>query len=221
MLVGGSLLALHFVTWLASLKLLPVYLSVTLVTTSPLWVALGSRWLFEERLNILPLSLALVGTLLLSTGSAPAGEVHSWSGVLLALTGAWSMSAYLLWARAHPQSAGTLSYALRVYAVAALLLIALATLTGKPLWGFEPRQWLWLGMLALIPQVFGHTLLLLAVRYGSANSAAQSILLEPVGSMALAVWLLQERLSLQEAVGAFLILIGLAGLLRAPRQGRS
>lgn len=215
--LGGILLSLHFATWLASLKELPVYLSVTLVTTSPLWVAAGSRLLFRERLPWLPLMVAFSGTLLLSSHSFQLDQSVSVLGVALALLGAWSMAGYLLWARAHQPQAGSTSYAIRVYACSAVILGLMAVYTGSPLWGFRSDQWLWLVLLALIPQLCGHTLLLLAVRLGSANSASLSILLEPVGSIILAVWLLGEKLSSPQFIGVFLTLIGLVGLLKAAR----
>jgi len=214
-MVGGLLLSLHFATWLASLSVLPVYLSVTLVTTSPLWVAAGSRFLFQERLPWLPLLVAFSGTLLLSAHSLQLDQSVSPGGVFLALLGAWSMAGYLLWARAHQPHAGSASYALRVYGCSAVILTLTATLSGSPLWGFRPEQWLWLVLLALIPQLCGHTLLLLAVRLGSANSASLSILLEPVGSIILAVCLLGEQLSWIQLAGVALTLTGLGGLLRS------
>lgn len=213
--LGGILLSLHFATWLASLQVLPVYLSVTLVTTSPLWVAAGSRLLFAERLPWVPLLIAFSGTLLLSAHSFHLDQSASLFGVFLALLGAWSMAGYLLWARAHQPHAGSASYALRVYAYSAVFLTLTAASTGSPLWGFHPDQWLWLVLLAIIPQLCGHTLLLLAVRLGSANSASLSILLEPVGSIILAVWLLGEQLSPLQLAGVALTLMGLAGLLKS------
>ena len=209
-LVGGLLLAVHFATWIASLDLLPVYLSVCLVTTSPLWVALFSR----EPTSLPALALAFAGSVLLSVQSLRVDVQVQPLGVALALLGAWSMAGYLLWARAHQPQAGQPAYALRVYATAAALLLSVALLGGIPLWGYSSWQWGCLLGLALIPQLLGHTLLLLAVRYGSANWASLSILLEPVGSTGLAVWLLGEHLQPLQGLGLALTLTGLLGLTR-------
>jgi drug/metabolite transporter (DMT)-like permease len=212
--VGGLLLAIHFATWIASLNLLPVYLSVCLVTTSPLWVALFSR----ESTSPLALLLAFSGSVLLSVQSLRVDVQVQPLGVALALVGAWSMAAYLLWARAHQPQAGQPGYALRVYAMAALLLLAVAITQGTPLWGYAAAQWGCLLGLAIIPQLLGHTLLLLAVRYGSANWASLSILLEPIGSTGLAMWLLGEHLQPLQVLGLALSLLGLLGLTRRQAQ---
>src|SRR2546428_14116375 len=43
--VSGALLAGHFATWIPSLRYTTVAASTVLVTTAPVWVALGSPWL--------------------------------------------------------------------------------------------------------------------------------------------------------------------------------
>lgn len=208
--VGGLLLAVHFGTWIASLDLLPVYLSVTLVTTSPLWVALFAR----ERTSPAALLLAFLGTVLLSGHSLWVDDEVQPLGVALALIGAWSMAGYLLWARSHQPEAGQPGYALRVYLTAALALLSLSLACSTPMLGYARDQWLCLLGLAVIPQLLGHTFLLLAVRYGSAGWASLTILLEPVGSILLAVWLLGEQLVGLQVAGLIVTLAGLAGLTR-------
>lgn len=216
LLAGGVLLAVHFGCWIASVQMLPVYLSVSLVTTSPLWVALGARWRFGERTSAPGLVLAFLGGVLLSLQSLRLDGGLQPLGMLLALVGAWSMALYLLLARQFQSQAGQPGYALRVYAVSAVLLAVAALMCGQSLLGFSPRQWALLTLLALVPQALGHTLLLLAVRRGGANLAGLTILLEPVGSIALACWLLGERLHPWQALGVALTLAGLSFL--SPRQ---
>ncbi len=213
LLVGGSLLAVHFGCWIASVQMLPVYLSVSLVTTSPLWVALGAYGWFGERTSPTGLVLAFLGGVLLSLQSLRLDGAVQPMGMLLALLGAWSMALYLLLARRFQSQAGQPGYALRVYAVSAGLLFLGAVAVGQPLGGFSGQQWGLLILLALVPQAMGHTLLLLAVRRGGANMAGLTILLEPVGSIALACWLLGERLHPWQGLGVLLTLTGLA-LLR-------
>lgn len=218
LVVAGALLAVHFASWIASLGCLPVYLSVSLVTTSPLWVALGSWKLFGEAPRPFALGLAFTGALLLSARSLQDDRAVTGEGIALALVGALSMAAYLLWARHHTPHSGQLSYAVRVYALAAALLTVTALAVGTPLWGYAPRQWGFLLLLALVPQLFGHTLLLFAVRAGSANWAALSILLEPVGSVLLALLLLHEHLGPGQWLGLILTLMGLGGLARGQQS---
>ena len=214
-LLGGALLALHFASWIASVDKLPVYLSVSLVTTSPLWVALVARWIWKERISWAGLWLAFLGSVSLSLrNSEQAIEV---SGLLLAWVGAWSMAGYLLWAR-HCQASGV-AYAWRVYSWAAGLLVVPALLLGVPLWGYTAEQWACLLAMALVPQLLGHTLILLAVRQGSASRASLSILLEPLGTIALAWMLLGEHLDRQQLLGVSVTLLGLLLIARVEAPG--
>src|SRR5687768_4643967 len=63
-LVSGLFLAVHFATWISSLEYTSVASSVVFVSTGPLWVALLSPMLLNERLTraaIIGLGLALLG----------------------------------------------------------------------------------------------------------------------------------------------------------------
>ena len=49
--LAGVLLALHFATWIASLSFTSVANSVVLVNTNPVWVALLTPWLTQDRVS--------------------------------------------------------------------------------------------------------------------------------------------------------------------------
>lgn len=218
--VGGALLALHFASWIYSLSLLPVFLSVTLVTTSPLWVELGALALWKEHLSLrrwLALGVAFAGSVLLGWHGRTGGSSHL-AGIALALVGAWSMAGYLLWARVNQPAAGAVNYAWRVYCVAALLLLVASLAGGVALGPYPADQWALLGGMAIVPQVLGHTLLLLAVRHGSASLASLTILLEPVGSILLAATLLGESLLPLQWLGVGVTLSGLLARASAPAE---
>jgi drug/metabolite transporter (DMT)-like permease len=84
------------------------------------------------------------------------------------------------------------------------------------MWGYRAEQWGYLLALAVVPQLLGHTLILLAVRQGSASRASLSILLEPVGTIALAWVLMGERLGVYQMAGVSLTLIGLLMIAKQP-----
>ncbi|MEA2487756.1 MAG: hypothetical protein QOF16_1410, partial [Actinomycetota bacterium] len=49
--IAGAFLALHFASWITSLSLTSVAASVVLVSTTPMFVAVASRFLFSDRLT--------------------------------------------------------------------------------------------------------------------------------------------------------------------------
>ena len=84
-----------------------------------------------------------------------------------------------------------------------LLLTILGTQT--PLAGFSPLVYLYLVLLAVGPQLIGHSTFNWALKYLSASTVAVLTLGEPIGATLLAYLLLGETLTLLKGVGAALI----------------
>src|SRR5919198_761906 len=72
-LASGLFLAIHFGTWISSLEYTTVASSVVFVSTGPLWVALLSPLLLNERLRrtaIVGLALAFIGGVIVGLSDA-------------------------------------------------------------------------------------------------------------------------------------------------------
>jgi drug/metabolite transporter (DMT)-like permease len=220
---AGLLLAAHFATWIASLERTTVARSVVLVSTVPLWAALGGRVLLGERLargTALGLLLALSGGVLIGLaapgGAAGAGAV---AGDLLALAGAWAMAGYLLAARRLRATIPLVPYVTTVYGLGALALGAALAATRTDLGRITPAAWGWIALLALVPQLVGHSTFNWALRHLPVTVVAVALLGEPVGSTALAWALLGERPGPLELAGGVLILAGIYVVASAPAAG--
>jgi len=103
-------------------------------------------------------------------------------------------------------------YASACYGAAAisLVLIRLVIPGALAVGGVSSSSWGWLLMLALVPQLIGHTLLNHALNEVSAHTVALAMLGEPIGAAALAWVFLGERVGLQTLLGAALVCTGLA-----------
>lgn len=206
LLSAGLLLALHFAAWISSLACTSVAASVVLVTTNPLFVGLASCLLLRERMSwgmSVALLTAVAGSVLIGLGDWGG---HRLLGDLLALLGAVAAAGYFLIGRRLRAKLSLLAYVFPVYGVAALALAACATLSGVAVIPRVPRTWVWLLLLALGPQVVGHSSLNWALRYLSATYITLTVLLEAVVSTLLAWWLLEESPSPSALVGGALIL---------------
>lgn len=209
--LSGVLLAFHFAFWIASLKYTSVASSVVLVTTHPLFVGLGS-WLFLK--EPLPWNLIL-GIILSVTGSGLIGfgdimtSREALFGDGLALLGAMVASGYLLVGRKMRKCQELIAYIFPVYSSAALILIGLAMAFQKPFFGYTPSTYLFFLLLALIPQLIGHTAFNWALKYLSASKVSVAILGEPIGSTLLAYFILHEGLSFWKISGGLTILAGI------------
>jgi drug/metabolite transporter (DMT)-like permease len=225
-LLSGIFLALHFATWISSLEYTSVASSVVLVATTPLWVALLTPFTLKERLArpvIIGMALALVGGTLIGlsdtcTWSAnrlacpPLAEFlrgQAFLGDLLALAGAWMAAAYILIGRRLRGKLSLIPYIFVVYSMAAFVLVMLMFGAGHSPTGYPPPVYIWLLLLALIPQLLGHSTFNWALRYLSATYVSIALLGEPVGSTILAYFLLQETPTNLKIFGAILILAGI------------
>ncbi|MGA7932158.1 MAG: DMT family transporter, partial [Kovacikia sp.] len=133
---AGLALAVHFATWITSLSYTSIAASTTLVTTSPVWVALFA-WFWQgerpTRSTQGGIAIALVGSLLIGLGDGNSARTGSnpLLGDGLALMGAFAASLYFLWGReAQQQGLGIGSYAAVAYGVAAIVLLPLPLLVG-------------------------------------------------------------------------------------------
>lgn len=225
-LFSGGLLGIHFASWITSLEYTTVASSVVLVSTTPLWVALLSPLFLGEKITrpvLWGLGLALLGgavvgisdscTLLAGGLVCPPwstfGGEDAFLGDLLALLGALTGAGYLMVGRRLRGQLRLVPYIFLVYGMAALeLLIAMLIVDGLPL-GYPLRVYGWFALLALVPQLLGHSTFNWALRYLSAAYVSITLLGEPVGSTILAYFFLDERPGLLKIFGAILILLGI------------
>jgi drug/metabolite transporter (DMT)-like permease len=209
--LAGSLLALHFAAWIPSVTLTTVAASTVLVTTQSVWAAAGSRLLFGERIRgmaVAGIAVALAGSVVIS-GADFAISGRAFAGDLLALAGAVTGAGYLLVGSRLRRRLSLPTYAGIVYAACAALLLPAILLTGIPLAGFEPKVWLMFGLLALGPQILGHTVFNYLLREVDPTVVAVAIMGEPVGASLLAVLLFGEIPQAAAILGGALILGGI------------
>jgi len=208
---SGILLSLHFAFWITSLKYTSVASSVVLVTTHPVFVGIGS-WLFlKERLGfnlILGIMFSVLGSGLIGYGDMTLSE-EALMGDGLALLGAITASGYFLVGRKMRKNQDLLSYIFPVYSTAGLALIILSLIFQKSFFGYSSSTYLFLFLLALIPQLIGHTTFNWALKYLPASMVAITILGEPIGSTLLAYFILGEGLTTWKALGGISILAGI------------
>lgn len=222
-LAAGALLALHFAAWISSLSYTSVAASVTLASTSPLFMALMA-WVF---LGMAPPFGMLVGVLLAAGGAAiigfgdMSGGAAPLLGDALALLGAVAVAGYLLLGRSVQRMGVSLNaYAGTAYGVAALVLAPLPALFGLPYLDYPAETFLWVTLLALVPQLIGHTGINHATKHLNPTLVSTMMLLEPLGSGLLALALFKEVPSLLTVVGAVILLLGVLSTLWSTRDRR-
>ncbi len=232
-LLSGLFLAFHFGAWITSLEYTSVASSVVLVTTTPLWVAILSPLVLKERIRRetwLGLLIAMAGGVLVGfqeSCTLEAGKLACLSlqnflsgqaiiGNALALFGAFMAAGYMVVGRQVRPVLSLFSYTFWVYSISAVFLLLFVALSGEKLTGFSGMTYLWFTLLAVIPQVIGHSSFNWALKYLPAAFVSLALLGEPVGTTILAVIFLKETPGTGELVGGALIL---AGIFLASRSG--
>jgi drug/metabolite transporter (DMT)-like permease len=212
---AGCFLAVHFASWITSLSYTSVAASTALVTTNPVWVAILSWLWFGEKPSLktsVGMAIALIGSLLIGLGSSDSStSSNPLLGNLLAVAGSVAVSLYFLLGReAQRQGLGISSHVVLTYTTAALVLLPLPLIFGVGYIGYPSQVYLWIALMAVFPQLIGHTSFNWAVRWISPTLVTLTILAEPVGSGTLALLLFQENPGMQVTFGAAVILVGVA-----------
>lgn len=221
LILSGFFLSLHFTFWIGSLKYTSVASSVVLVTTYPIFVGIGSRLFLKERMGlylIFGIILSVLGSGLISYGDMALSR-EALMGDGLALLGAVTASGYFLVGRKMRKTQDLLSYIFPVYSTAGFLLVIFSLLSQKNFFGYSWTTYLFLFLLALIPQLIGHTTINWALKYLPASMVAITYLGEPVGSTLLAYFILNEGLTPWKVFGGMLILAGILTALKREPQG--
>lgn len=214
-MLAGVFLAIHFAAWITSLEYTSVLISVTLVTTNPLMVALATPFILREKLSRVTLGaifLAMIGGLVISVGGDAGTAPRQDSpllGVVLSLVGAAAVAAYFIIGRRLRATIPALPYIWLTYGGGAVILVPVVLLTGQPIGGLAPEAYLWMTLCALIPQLIGHSSFNYALGYLSAVFVSLIVLGEPIFSTILAVFLLQETPKPLQLAGSALILVAL------------
>lgn len=223
--ISGIFLAVHFATWISSLEYTSVASSVVFVSTGPLWVALLSPVLLNERLkraSILGLIVAVLGGILIGASDACTWDRElrcsafnqilqgrALLGNFLALVGGWAVSGYLIIGRKLRTKMSLIPYIFLVYGLCALALIVIMFAAGQSPLGYPARTYGWIFLLAAFPQLIGHSTYNWVLRYIPATMVAIVTLVEPVGSAVLAYFVLREVPTSGVLIGGVLILSGI------------
>lgn len=213
--LSGIALAAHFATWITSLFYTSVASSTVLVSTAPIFVALGTRFILREPTRpalFAGIVVAIIGAITITATDAGGGH-NSWRGDLLALGGAIAGSIYFLAGRHLRRQLSTPAYVMVSYSVGALTAWLSAVLLQTPLAGFSGQIFGMFVLIALIPQVIGHTSFNWALKHLSAPTVSVLLLGEPIGASLLAYLLLGERLGGWTIFGGVMTLVGVGIVL--------
>lgn len=219
-IVAGVFLAFHFILWFESLNYTSVASSTVLVTLQPLFAFLGTYFFFKEKFSwkaILSGLLAVFGSVIISWGDFKISG-SALLGDLLALIACALVTAYLMFGQSVRKRLSLVTYTFVVYSISAITLLIYVLIRQEPLVPYGTSDWVYFILLALIPNLLGHTLFNWSLKWLSTSTISMAILFEPVGAAILAYYLLQEAVVWTQALGGAIVIGGVSLFLLDERR---
>lgn len=209
--IAGIFLAFHFILWFESLNYTSVASSTVLVTLQPLFAFIGTYFFFKVNITLKTIFagvIAIVGSILISWGDFKLSGT-AFYGDMLALIACALVTAYFLFGQDVRKRLSLVTYTMLVYAVSTITLLIYVLIKGESFGPYSTMDWIWFILLAIVPNLFGHTLFNWSIKYVSTNVVSIAILFEPIGAAILALLIFKEYLIATQIIGGFIVIVGI------------
>lgn len=209
--IAGIFLAFHFILWFRSLDYTSVASSVVLVTLQPLFAFVGSLIIFKTKIRmgaVIGAIFAIGGSVLIGWGDLGLSR-GALFGDFLSLAACFLITVYLMVGQEVRKDLTAFSYTFIVYGLSAVTLFLYVLFRGEKFIGYSTNDWIMFILLAIFPNLLGHTVYNWSVKWVGVNTLSMSILGEPVGASILAYFIFGETLRPLQMVGSLVILTGI------------
>ncbi|MFC5591881.1 DMT family transporter [Sporosarcina soli] len=209
--IAGIFLAFHFILWFESLNYTSVASSTVLVTLQPIFAFVGTYFFFKEKISFKTLlsgAIAIAGSIIISWGDFQLSG-SAFYGDMLALAGCALITIYLLFGQDVRKRISLITYTFVVYSISTVTLFFYVLIKGESFGPYSGSDWFWFFMLALIPNLLGHTLFNWALKWVSTNVISIAILFEPVGAAVMAYYVFNETLIAPQIIGGIIVIAGI------------
>jgi drug/metabolite transporter (DMT)-like permease len=207
LLLGGLLLAGHWVSFFISVKIAGVAIATLGFASFPAFTVLLEGLIFRERIRaneILLVVLVSVGLVLVTPDFDLASGATT--GLLWAVASGLLFSLLSLTNRAGSAHVPPVQAALCQNVVVGLCLLPMA---APQLSDVRPIDWLWIGLLGVFCTGLAHSLFVASLAVIKARTAAVVFAMEPVYGITIAWLLFDENPTLRMLLGGVLIIVAI------------
>ncbi len=211
MVMAGAFFAGDMSAWHYSIVMTTVANASLLLNVTPVFVVLGGWLLFRTRVTgtfMIGLATAMAGVAVLSGASLALSRTHV-LGDLLGVVTAMFYAAYQLTVERLRRRFSTITIMLYAMPVSAIVTLMVTLVSGETMVVMTPAGWAVLVALAVGPQVLGQGLIAWALAHLPASFVSVSLLVQPIVAATVAWVLFDERIGVQQAVGAITVLTGI------------
>ncbi|MDQ6420430.1 DMT family transporter [Paenibacillus sp. LHD-117] len=209
--LAGVSLGLHFLFWMESLVFTSVASSMVILSLQPLFVMIGSYFLFKERASLLTvfcLIAALFGSIIIACGDIGISK-KALIGDGLSLLGTLFVSAYLLAGQKVSRKLDANVYSTIVFFIGGTVMLVYNLFNHYSLIDYDSSDWTYFLLLAIIPTIFGQYIFNLLLKSIGATTVSVGIIGEPVLAIILAFLLLGETITFFQLLGGMITLFGM------------
>lgn len=210
-ILSGVFLALHFATWITSIKYTSVASSTILVCSHPIFIVLFSYFIFKEKVSskaLISILIAFVGSIIISLGDSTQGS-NILFGDILAILGALFVAGYMIIGGIIRQKLSVTVYTFIVYFCSTITLFILNIIAEKSLYPYPLKEWaIFLG-LSIFCTILGHTLYNWSLKYIKPSFLSTSSLGEPVFATIWALLILDEYPTVWNITGGIIVILGI------------
>ncbi len=207
----GVIFAFDIAVWNLSIMLTKAAISTLIANLAPVWVGIGAIVFLKEkpgRIFWIGTTVALFGvTIIVGINQIYHSELSI--GHFFAILASLFYAIYLLIMRKGRQRLDNVTFTMISMLSSAIVLFLLALFTGKPLTGFSVSTWEALVGLGLVSQLSGWLAINYAIAYMPSTIASVSLLSQSVFTALIAIPVLGEKLTIEEVVGAMIVLAGI------------
>ncbi|WP_068676141.1 DMT family transporter [Oceanobacillus sp. Castelsardo] len=210
-IISGVFLATHFLLWFESLNYTSITSSIILITIHPIFVFIGTYFLFQERFSsgsIISLIIILFGSAIIGWGDFGEGNSFIY-GDLLAILASISLAIYVLTGQKTRKNLSLITYTYIVYGVGMITLFLYNIIMQNSFGNYSMENWYIFLALAIIPTFFGHSLFNWAMKWLSNSTVSMAIVFEPIAATFLAYIVLRETMIWSQLLGGTIIVFGL------------
>lgn len=209
--LAGLFLGLHFLFWMESLVHTSVASSMVILSLQPLFVMIGSYFVFRERASLFTifcLLAALIGSIIIAWGDIGTSK-EALIGDGLSLLGTIVISAYMLAGQKVSHKINANLYSVIVFFLGGSVLLVYNLVNHYSLIEYDSSDWTYFLLLALIPTIFGQYIFNLLLKSMGATTVSVGIIGEPVLAILLAYLFLGEIMSVFQLIGGIMTLFGM------------
>lgn len=210
-ILGGIFLALDLAFWTTGVNLSGATIPTLLGNTAPLWVGLGTVFLFRNPLRAqfwVGLVLALSGAVFI-IGLDSLKSTSFGLGTLFGLMSGFFYGGYMLITQVGRRTLDPFSYFWPAAVSAAVCLLITCLAFGMPITGYPPHTYLMFVVMGIVVQVLGYLCVNYALGHLPASLVSPTLLGQPVLTAIFAGPILAENLSLWQILGGLAVLVGI------------